>query len=73
MEEKKNIPLTLEQLAILVEAMNMLYEKSVRRARRHEEVRGKKAVITLADQQTLLQYLAALKNMWERGEWQDFS
>lgn len=70
---KKDVPLTMEELELLIKAMTLLYDKSVRRAQRIEEVRSKKQTIMLAEQQKLLQYLAMLKNSWEREECQDFS
>lgn len=70
---KKDVPLTFEELELLIIAMEVLYEKSLRRARRTEEVRTKKTTMMLAERQKLLQYLAMIKNSWEREECQDFS
>jgi hypothetical protein len=59
-------PLTIEQIEITLVALNSLYERQARKARRKEEARTKKTIIDLTKVQETIQLVGLSLNM-KRG------
>jgi hypothetical protein len=64
--EQMLAPLTIEQIEIILVALNSLYERQTRKARRKEEARTKKTIIDLTKMQETIQLVGLLLNM-KRG------
>jgi hypothetical protein len=70
-KERKDVPLSLDEVQILAVAMEEYYLKTVRRVQRQREIRSKKSVITLGQVQELTQYIAYVEHQWKENGWQE--
>jgi hypothetical protein len=73
MDERRKIPVTLDQLKLLEEAMQIYYLKGIRKAQRTNPVRGKKDAEWLRQLQECFQLVAFYKNAWEHDSWPESS